>query len=83
MQNCKFDLYNNMYKYFISSIIILIPLIFYKFKKYLNGPLCTLKPDLKDKIIILTGATGVLGKQTALKLAELGATLVMASRNEK
>jgi len=70
-----------MYKYLIPSLIILIPLFVYQFKKYLNGPMCKFKPNLKDKIIIITGATGLLGKQTALKLAELGATIVLASRN--
>jgi len=39
------------------------------------------KDDLSGKIIIVTGATAGIGKVTALRLAEMGATVVGVGRN--
>ncbi len=38
---------------------------------------------MKDRIILITGATSGIGKETAKGLAQLGATIVFTSRNQK
>jgi NAD(P)-dependent dehydrogenase (short-subunit alcohol dehydrogenase family) len=39
--------------------------------------------DLKDKVIVITGANSGIGKAASIQLAKLGATVVMACRSEE
>lgn len=39
--------------------------------------------ELKEKIIIITGASGFIGKQVAIKLSQLGANIILSGRNKK
>ena len=48
-----------------------------------NINVCEVKSDLKDKVIVVTGAYGVLGKAVALAAAKAGATIVLIGRKEK
>ncbi len=48
----------------------------------MNIPSMT-EPNLKDRLVIVTGATAGVGRYTALGLARLGAALIVTGRNEK
>lgn len=65
------------YTYFIAVFIIL-----YYLRKYLNGPISNLRKNMNDKIVIITGASAGLGKESALQLLEDGATVIFACRDE-
>ena len=41
------------------------------------------KTFFKDKVIIVTGASSGIGETAAVMLAQLGAKVVLAARNEK
>mmetsp|Transcript_76103 Transcript_76103/g.126836 ORF Transcript_76103/g.126836 Transcript_76103/m.126836 type:complete len:343 (-) Transcript_76103:90-1118(-) len=51
-------------------------------KLYFNGGVCTAAPDLRGRTAIVSGANTGLGKETAHRLAELGATVIMACRDK-
>ncbi len=38
--------------------------------------------DIKDKTVLITGASDGIGKETALRIAELGTRLILVGRNE-
>ncbi len=61
----------------------IIILIFYLIKKfYINGTECVIKTDLSEKVIIITGASEGIGKETARYLAYMRAHVVFACRNK-
>lgn len=66
-------------------LIYLVSGFFFSFlvlgKRYFNGPAFQGKPNLSGKIIFITGASAGLGAQTAIELAKLGATLILACRD--
>ena len=39
--------------------------------------------DMKDKVVIITGASQGLGKELSIQLAKLGAKIALVARNEK
>ena len=50
-------------------------------KRWLNGPLCSLTRDLSSKIVIITGASSGIGKETARSLAKMNAKVILACRD--
>ena len=65
--------------YFIVAVAASITL--FLIKKYMNGGTCRLSPNLRGKVAIVTGANCGMGYYTALKLAKLGAKVVLACRD--
>ena len=51
-------------------------------RKYFAGGVCKIKKDLKGQVIIITGSSTGIGKETAKTLAKMGATIILANRNE-
>ena len=47
-----------------------------------TGPRRKYKVDLTGKIVIITGSSAGVGKETARKLARHGATIIFACRNK-
>ena len=51
-------------------------------RKYFAGGVCKIKKDLKGQVIIITGSSAGIGKETAKVLAGMGATVILANRDE-
>lgn len=53
-------------------------------KQLIDGPdvLRLPKDSLRDRVVLITGANTGLGKESALRLAEAGATVILASRDK-
>ncbi len=49
---------------------------------FLNGPRTTASSDMKDKIVIITGCSAGIGKETARDLLNKGAKVVFACRDK-
>ena len=64
---------------FIYSAVIL--LIIYLIRKFIEGNKAN-KKSMKNKVIIVTGASDGIGKAQALQLLEDGANVIFACRNE-
>ena len=60
-----------------AGVIIILFLV----KWYCNGGTCRLSPNLQYKVAIVTGSNCGIGYHTALRLAQLGARVVLACRN--
>jgi FlaA1/EpsC-like NDP-sugar epimerase len=52
-------------------------------KKYLIGTPCRITQKLRGQVVIITGANGGIGRETARKLAHLRATIVFACRSRE
>jgi len=65
--------------YGAGSVLIFFILL----KKFLNGSKNKYFPNLKDKIIIITGSNAGIGKATAEELYKLGANLILACRSKE
>ena len=66
---------------FIFTLIIII-IILYFLRKYFRGGQCNIKHSMKGKVVIVTGASAGIGKESALDLAKHGAQVILGCRNE-
>ena len=64
-------------------IIFIIIIILYLLRLFFKGAQCKIKHSLKGKIIIVTGASAGIGKESALDLVRHGAQVILACRNEQ
>jgi len=64
--------------YVILAIVIIILI-----RKYCNGPRTDYARDMTGKIVVITGATAGIGKETAKDLLRNNATVIFASRDKK
>ena len=51
-------------------------------KKYFEGGVCKIVQDLSNHVIIITGSSSGIGKETVKNLAAQNATIIMATRNQ-
>ena len=76
-----FDIYK---KYPIFTKLFILTGALFLIRKYFNGPKCIVEHNnIKDKIIIITGATTGIGFETAKELLKKGAIVIFACRDEK
>ena len=68
----------------ISALLYLfiIILLLYFLRIFIKGPQCKIKHSMKGKVIIVTGASAGIGKESALDLVKHGAQVILACRNE-
>ena len=67
------------------SIILLFIIIFiflFFLRKFFRGGQCKVKHSMDGKVVIVTGASAGIGKESALDLVKHGAQVILACRNE-
>ena len=67
--------------FFLFFLIVTI-IFFYFLRIYFKGAQCRIKHSLKGKVIIVTGASSGIGKESALDLVRHGAHVILGCRNE-
>ena len=66
----------------IILICLITIILLFILRKYLRGGQCTSKHSMEGKVIIVTGASAGIGKESAIDLAKHGAQVILACRNE-
>jgi retinol dehydrogenase-12 len=63
------------------TLIIVILVVLYLLRRHFKGPKANQK-SMKNKIVIITGASAGIGKENAYELLKQGATVIFACRDE-
>jgi NAD(P)-dependent dehydrogenase (short-subunit alcohol dehydrogenase family) len=69
----------------MSGTIILLASLFVLWlgRKFFNGPRAKSRKNMKDKIVVITGCSAGIGKETAKDLLLNNATVILANRDQK
>jgi len=65
----------------LLGAIVVIALLLFLFRMWMQGPKCTSKVTLEGKVIVITGANTGIGKICALDMAKRGGKVVMLCRS--
>lgn len=55
----------------------------YGLRRYLEGGWCGIERSLEGRNVVVTGGNGGIGRETARRLVELGAFVIIGARDEK
>ena len=67
---------------FILILFIILILLYY-LKQFIKGGVCKNKHDMTNKLIIITGSSSGLGKESAIDLLNHNAKIIFACRSEE
>ena len=67
----------------ILIIFIILVILLYFIRKKLKGGVCENKHDMTNKVVIITGSSNGIGKESALDLLNHNATVIFACRSEE
>ena len=66
---------------YMIGIAIVSYVILYFMRPIFRGRLNTIRKDLHGQIVFITGANTGIGKETAIELSKMGATIILACRD--
>ena len=68
---------------FLLLFFLIVIIVLYFLRKHIRGGVCENKHDMTNKIIIITGSSNGIGKESALDLLNHNAKVIFACRSEE